>query len=387
MKIGFNLIQYTDCQGIEVFTQNLLSHFKVRPEDELILFTNQKSQKLFAGLNPAAKISNHNFRRLNRLSLIAYQQVTLPLILKKQKIDLLFCPSLAVPLLWRRKIVTIHDLAFLRFSDESNLFFKIYLKLALLSAKYFSLAIGAISNFSRSEIIQLMKVKPNKIFNISCSAPELIIPSLERRQEILKKFNLLISCNQEAKKKPYFFYIGNAYPRKNLPKTLLAFKLFSTAHPEYLFIFAGKKDERMLALEKLALSSGLKDKTIFPGFISQEEKIALIKEAVGLSLVSTYEGFGIPVLEAQIIGIPVLTANSSSLPEVAGRGAIFVDPHNTQDIATGLEKLAFDETTRQELISQGQKNIARYSWAEASANLETIFQKVIIKNNENSSNK
>ena len=373
MKIGFNLIQYTDLTGIEAFTQKIITHFQLEPDDELVLFTNQKSKELFGDLNPVAKIINKDFGHLNRFYLILYQQFDLPRALKKQKIDLLFCPSLALPLLWRRKIVTIHDLAFLRFRNESSLLFRIYLRLALLSAKYFSLAIGTVSEFARQEIVKLMKIEKDKIFIIGNGQPEFPIVVANRCQAILKKFNLVTENGEEISKKPYFVYIGNTYPRKNLPKTIKAFQLFSAKRPEYCLILAGKKDQRQQELAQLADELGLKNKVLFPGFISQEEKIALIKGATALVIISLYEGFGLPVLEAQALGTPVLAAKTSSLPEVAGDAAVLINPNDLISMADGFEKIANDEQLRQTMIASGYKNISRYSWVESAKQLRANF--------------
>jgi len=379
MKIGFNLLQYTSLSGIEVVAQKIITHFQLNPDDELVLFTNQKSKELFSNLNQQAKIINKDFSRLNRLSLILYQQFNLPRILKKQKIDLLFCPSLAMPLLWRQKIVTIHDLAFLRFKNESGLLFRIYLYLALFSAKYFSLAITTVSKFAQQEIAELMKIKPAKIFVIPNGQPEFPTVSINQCQAILKKFNLLTNGTN---KKSYFLYIGKAYPRKNLTKTIQAFQLFSTQHPEYSLILAGQKDRNQQKLIQLVKDLQLESKVIFLGFITLEEKITLIKEAAALIMISLYEGFGLPILEAQSLGTPVITSTTSSLPEIAGNSAILVDPNNLNEIIDGLEKIANNKNLCQELIIRGYKNISRYSWLESARKLKKASTEVLAKREE-----
>ena len=373
MKIGVNLIQYTNLQGIEVCTQNLLANFKLASDDELILFVNQKSAQLFKDLNPRARLVVRNFPNLSRWRLMLFQQFGLSGELRKAKVDILFCPSLALPLLYRRKIVLVHDLAFKRFQEESKFIFRIYLSLAVWSAKYLSLKIVTISEFARQEISELLKIKEQKIEIISEGVPFLPEVSVTEQLEILKKFNLISEVNGQKVTRPYFIYVGNAYPRKNLPRLLKAFKIFTDQNLEYLLVLAGRA-EQFKALQILAGELNIKDQILFTGFISDAEKVSLIKNARALCLVSLYEGFGLPILEAQKIGAPVLAARSSSLSEVAGEAAVFVNPQDEVDIAKGMEKLASDEDWRQMLIIKGYENVGKYSWASAAAKLLAVIK-------------
>ena len=107
--------------------------------------------------------------------------------------------------------------------------------------------------------------------------------------------------------------------------------------------------------------------------LSREEVAALYKKAKALTFPSYYEGFGLPVLEAESLGVPVLTSNTSSLPEVAGDSVLYVDPYSVEDIARGLEKIALDEELRKNLIQKGYENIKRFSWQKAAQQLLEIF--------------
>jgi len=367
MKIGVNLIQYTDCQGLEIFTQNILAHLPLTEEDDVVLFTNQKSAVLFSGLNPRFKIININFSYLNPLSLILFQQFGLTRELKQKKIDILFCPSLAVPLFFRNKIVTIHDVAFRRFLEETSLISRLYLNISLWSVKYFSRAITTVSEFSKNELVSLLKITPSKITVLTEGTPTLTPVSEDKAVQITDRFSL--------KNKNYFMYIGNVRPRKNLPAVLAAFKIFSQHHSDYHFLIAGKRDSKLIALADAATKMDLADKIIFPGFISPEEKTALLKRSRGLIFISLYEGFGLPVLEAQTLNVPVLSSQTSSLPEIAGNSALLVDPRNIKDIAAGMESIATDDTLRATLIKRGRENSNKYSWRRSAQTLMALCKR------------
>ena len=362
MIIGVNLIQYTELQGIETFIQNMLAHWPLAKEDRLILFTNQKSYQLFAALNPRAEIISKNLKS-RRFSLLLYQQFQLPRQLRKAGVDILLCPSLALPLFYRRKIVVIHDLAFRRYPEESGSLSRFYLNLALLSAKYLSRGLATVSEYARQEISALLKIEIAKIINISEGVP--LAPSAYSDQMAVALKDL----------PPLFFlYIGRAYPRKNLNTLIHSFQIFIKSHPDFSLLIAGQYDKRMAALRQTAEKLGLSQQIRFLDFITADAKRILIKEARALVLISHYEGFGLPVLEAQAAGLPVLAAQASSLPEIAGEGALFVDPNNQNNIVAGMAELADDKNLRQELIRRGYENIKRYSWEKSAEKLYDILK-------------
>lgn len=377
MTIAFNLIPYTSLSGLQVFAADLIKHLEIDQNDQLILFTNQKSAVWSQGLHPRAVIVSKEFSSLSRLRLTWYQQFGLIRALKKNKVDVLFCPSLAMPLLWRRKIVAIHDLAFLRFKEESSGgIFRFYLKLALLSAKYWSRQIVTISNFSRQEIVAFLKIPPEKISIISRGTPELKAVDSQTEETILQKFLL---SDENGLKKKYWLYLGAGYYRKNLPRLLEAFRLFlETESMDCCLVIAGAKDSGIKKVEAMVKGSGdwrrFSDRVIFTGLISDIEKTALIKNALALALISLYEGFGLPPLEAQALDTPVLAGNSSSLPEVCGVGAYLVDPKDIEQIKAALSLISHDLDLRQKFILAGRTNLQRYSWSKTALEFNHIIQ-------------
>lgn len=349
MKIGINLIQYTDITGVEVFARNLLSGLiKQAPNDEFILFVNSKSAKIFDFKADNVKIILKDFKKLSRIKLICYQQFGFLRALKREGINILYCPSVAAPIFYKKKIITIHDCAALRFKDEAGLFSRFYLKLIFLSAKYFSLKIVTVSDFAKQEIIDLLKIPAQKIAVISEGAPFLINIDDNILKTILAKFNL--------SDKKYFFYISNLRPRKNVSGLLKAWADFSSKHPEYYLVIAGRNNNYKSTDAKI----------IFPGIVSEEEKVALYKGAIALVFPSLYEGFGLPILEAQELGVPVISSNTSSLPEVAGTGALFFNPHDPKDICSSLEKFINYSFNKEDMINRGYKNLERFSWDKSS---------------------
>ena len=361
MKIAINLIPFKNVSGIEIFTKNIIDEF-LKLSDDNIKFYILGSENLPNVLNFQKREDRVEVIKINGLrkkySKALYQQFSIYGLLKKYKIDLLFSPSLAGPFFYKNKIMVIHDCAYDRFNEEfENILSKIYIRMMFYGAKYFSKKIVTVSNFSKRELIEFYKIKPEKIEVIYEGVPEM--PEVEENfiQEILTKFKIV---------QPYFLYIGNWRPRKNLQGLIKAFKIFTEKNKNFQLVIAGKKDKRFFDLEEIIKDENLGQKVILTDFISQEEKTALYKKAVALTFPSYYEGFGLPVLEAQSLEVPVLTSNTSSLLEVGRDSVLYVNPYNIKEIARGMEKIAFNETFKKELIKKGFENIKRFSWQKSA---------------------
>ena len=131
-------------------------------------------------------------------------------------------------------------------------------------------------------------------------------------------------------------------------------------------VLAGKRgwlyDDLFAQVTRLGLAS----RVIFPGYVEEADLPALLSGALALVFPSLYEGFGIPVLEAGACGVPVITSNTSSLPEVAGDAALLVDPHDVDAIADAMFRIATDAELRAELDRRGQENVKRFSWEKCA---------------------
>jgi len=363
MKIAINLISFSSVQGTEIFTKNIIKNLikTKKGDNDFFIFTSENLPEL---LNfPQAKIIK--IKGLKRKGSKAfYQQFNIYFLLKKYKIDLIFCPSPSAPFFYKNKVVVIYDCAYDRFSEFENFLSKTYFKMMYYGAKYFSKKIITSSSFSKKELIKFYKINPEKIDVIYGGPPELPKINEEFIQKTIKKFKL---------DTPYFIYIGNTRPRKNIIGLLKAFKIFSEKYPVYKLVLAGRIDKRFLDISDEIKKIGLYNKVIQTGFISEEEKVALYKKAITLTFPSYYEGFGLPVLEAQSLGTPVLTSNTSSLPEVGGDSVLYVNPYDIENIVQGMEKIAFHEELRENLIKKGFENIKQFSWEKSAKQLFNVL--------------
>ena len=168
---------------------------------------------------------------------------------------------------------------------------------------------------------------------------------------------------------PYFFYCGSLSPRKNILRVLRAFHRIKDRIPHHFYICTGVSwnDEPVLAYAR----GHLADRLSFLGYGRTDKLVALYSHADAFVFPSLYEGFGLPILEAQACGCPVLTSNRTSCPEVAGDAALVVDAEDESAIAEAMLTLALDPSKRDALRAKGHKNVRRYSWRRSVEALVT----------------
>jgi glycosyltransferase involved in cell wall biosynthesis len=187
------------------------------------------------------------------------------------------------------------------------------------------------------------------------------------------------SMNQEAgnmseKKKPYLLFIGRLEERKNIVRIVEAFELLKEKYQiPHKLVLVGKAGFRYERIRDYIQHSAFNIHIRELGYVTEEEKWELLRNADVFLFPTLYEGFGIPVLEAQSVGVPVVTSNTSSLPEVAGEGAVLVDPTSVESIAEGVQRLLSDQGLRSGIIEKATHNVSRYSWARCAKEIATYL--------------
>lgn len=226
----------------------------------------------------------------------------------------------------------------------------------------------AISEFTKSELAEILKIPPEKIYIVPCAVGDNMRPVTEPAAlaALREKYGL---------PEKYVLFVGNNNPRKNLERTICAFDMLKerTELPHVLVIAGeqGWKFDRAKALEGIKNA----DKVIFTGFVPDEDVPALYSAASLFVFPTLYEGFGIPVIEAQRCMTPVLTGNVSALPDTAGEGAAYADPYDTQSICEGMRAVLEDGEYAQRLVRLGLENAKRFSWDKSARLLREIIEK------------
>lgn len=228
----------------------------------------------------------------------------------------------------------------------------------------------AISEFTKKEMVELWHIPPEKIHVVPCACSDTLSRETDPRllRAVREKYHL---------PEQFVLFVGNSNPRKNLTRLLRAFDRLKrrTDIPHQLVIAGeqGWKFDKEKALRDLEHREAVR----FIGFVPDEDMAVLYSAASLFVFPTLYEGFGIPVLEAQTCGVPVLAGNCGSLPEVGGGGAYYVDPHSEKAMAEGMGKLLTQPRLAEELARLGNKNVRRFSWKQSAGRLEEIIEKEV----------
>jgi glycosyltransferase involved in cell wall biosynthesis len=284
--------------------------------------------------------------------------------------DLLFVPAHVLPLVHpRRSLVTIHDLGYLSFPSAHPWQQRLYLDLSTRWNAYAATHVLADSEATRTDLLTHYGVEPDKVTVAYPGIDESLGPVHDGT--VIEATRARYGIGDD-----YFLYLGTLQPRKNLERLVEAFAQFVTrrASSSTELILAGQRGWLCAELFQQIEERGLAQQVRLPGYIAQEDKAALLSGAIAFAFPSLHEGFGLPVLEAQACGCPVITSTTSSLPEVAGDAAILVDPGDSAAIANAMLRLANDPRLRSELIERGFVNVNRFSWESCARTILTVIE-------------
>lgn len=298
--------------------------------------------------------------------------LTKRLFLNKPRLDVLFSPGHYTPLLSRvPAVIYLMDLAYERFGSEYFTTYDInqlkrWTPLSIKKAKH----VLTISEFSKSEIISFYQTPAEKITVVYPGFDRLIyhskIPKTKQRQ-VRKKYGI---------SGKYFLYVGTLQPRKNLGKLIEAFAKLK--NKQVKLVIGGKKGWLYDQIFEQARELKLENRVLFLGFVPNEDLPGLIKGSQAYVLPSLYEGFGMPPVEAQAVGVPVVVSRVSSLPEVIGESGIYIeDPNSVNGIKEALEKvLSLKKSERAAIIEAGKENTKRFDWNLSAIKLLAILKRV-----------
>ncbi|MFZ1755856.1 MAG: glycosyltransferase family 1 protein [Caldilineaceae bacterium] len=287
-------------------------------------------------------------RRLWTHTALAWEMV-------RRRPDVLFVPSHVIPFLppglLPPAVVTLHDVGYRRFPAAHTRGQRRYLELSTRWSSFAARQVIAPSQATAADLGRFYGTPASKVRVIYEAAGAL--PQTEFLAETQ-------SVN-------YALYVGTIQPRKNLARLIDAYALLVEREKiDWELVIAGGVGWLGGQFRARVAGLGLDGRIHFPGYVDDADLPALFQNALFFAFPSLYEGFGLPVLEAQQMGVAVMTSNNSSLPEVAGDAALLVDPNDTEAIADAMLRLSRDESLRQELIAKGYKNVKRFSWEKAA---------------------
>ena len=315
-----------------------------------IIFYSKKPKLDIKGKNIKSVVLNSNNRYF-------FEQILLPKALLKYKASLYHAVgNVGVPLFSSiPAILTVHDIIPLKIKDYFSYSpFPFLSKLSYLLRLKTSLAksyeIITVSDFVKKELIVKLAVNKNKIQTIYSGVS--MVASAEELPDTLVG-------------KKYILNHGGIDIRKNLDKLIESFAIFYKKYPKINLVITGDNKRIRMQLDKLVERYDLGKSVIFTGYISDEVLASVIKNALMICYPTLSEGFGLPILEGFAARVPVISSNTSSIPEISGDAAILINPKNELDISNAMEKVITDTKFRKRMISKGYRQYTKFSWRKS----------------------
>ena len=347
--------------GTETYAYQLLRGLASQSSADmrLRLYTHQPPQPVIWPHSPYIETRVIPFPRL-------WTHLRLAAEISQHPPDVLFVPSHVLPLHCPvPAVVTVHDLAYRHHPEAYTRFQRRYLDWSTRRHTYVAQHLIADSQATKEDLVNHYRTDGQRISVVHLGRDE----SLHRVSDVAAvkaKYGIAGA---------YILYMGTLQPRKNLLRLIEAFQPLSQQHPVKL-VLAGSKGWLYDDIFALVQTLNLTERVHLPGFVPPTDKAALISGAEVYAYPSLYEGFGLPILEAMACGVPVLTSNVSSMPEIAADAALLVDPYDVASIRQGLRRLLTDQPLRQTLIQKGFQRLNHFSWANAAHQVQSILQAV-----------
>lgn len=299
-----------------------------------------------------------------------WTETVVPRALKKYQADIYFSPDMLGCCHTKIPVVfTLHDLAYKHYPEYMDFLHRWHYsrympKFAAKAAK-----IITVSTFTKEDIVEKLKVAPEKIEIIYNGAHQQYHPLTNQEAEAVKA---RYTDGQE-----YFLFTGALHPRKNIVNLLKAFVYFKRRQRSPIkLVIVGRMAWKFEEIEKAKRLMPFKEDVVWTGYLGIEELSQLTGAAYAMVYPSLFEGFGIPVLEAMTCDVPVIVSDRSSLPEVAGNAGLLVNPDLPEDIAAKMMILYKDEQLRNQLIKNARQQREKFNWDRSTEKLWNILASV-----------
>jgi glycosyltransferase involved in cell wall biosynthesis len=329
--------------GTEIYLRELLSALAVLDQtNQYFVFTNMET-----GVDLVPQQANFHRRPQAiharfRPGRILWEQIVLPLEASRFHLDVMFNPGFTAPLMALcRSVTTFHDLQHKRHPEYFRWFDLPFWRLLLWASAHRSSKLIAVSEATRADLLRYYSIPKERVSVI--------------HHGVDKQFFDL----DRSRTEPYLLCVSTLHPHKNLERLIRA---FSRKERSERLVLAGMRGFQVQAIEALIGSLELKDRVEITGWLPREDLLHLYERAKAFVYPSTFEGFGMPVLEALAAGIPVACSDIPPIKEVAGDAALFFDPIDEEGMAAALDQILNDQPLRTRLAKAGPERARPFTW-------------------------
>jgi glycosyltransferase involved in cell wall biosynthesis len=369
MRIGINALYLLPGQvgGSETYLRKLIDAMqRLDGDDEFVVYTNRENAGTFSLSSPRFRESPIAVSAGSRVARIVAEQTLLPRQVRRDRIDVLHSPGNTAPL-WAScpGVTTLLDVGYRFFPEDWSTAGRIANEILIPAMNRRVTRIITISESSKREIVEAIGVAPTAI-DVIYLGIDGNVASAGSAEQTAVRGRLRIDGD-------FLLAVSGTHPHKNLDGLLRIYERFSrerTSPPALVIV--GVRGTHQARIERLA--GAARGRVILTGWLADVELGALYRSARLLVFPSLYEGFGLPPLEAMSVGLPVVSSNTTSLPEVVGAGGVLVDPRDEAAVAAAIERTWTDEALRGELIERGYAQAKRFTWAETARKTLSVLR-------------
>ena len=332
----------------------------------------------FLDSNTMAYTGNHFLLKLKeQLNYFLWKQIMLPYQSKQLGCSVLFCSDFMVPYfsLGIKTIPVFHDAFFWEYPEHYNKYWLVFFRNLGLAAAKKSAYLVAPTQYAANQLSKYTGLSQAKIAVIG-EAPKTILDQF-KEGDVSQNIQAILSSS-------YILHVGTLEKRKNIPALIRAFKIVkSNGFPNLKLVLVGKASNKITLDDSLAIRDVINQEqlsadVILTGYLHDKDVQQLYQNAKLYVFPSINEGFGIPVLEAFKHNVPVVIANNTCLPEVAGLGAKSFNPYDITEIAQTITLLLNDQSLRQSYIEKGKEQLQKFSWEKTAGSLMQLFKKAVV---------
>jgi glycosyltransferase involved in cell wall biosynthesis len=354
LRIGVNALYLIPGRvgGTEIYLRSLLAALaEIDSGNQYVVFTNRETGTDLVPTRANFKCVSAPIRASFRPARILWEQTGLPLAVRRRHLDVLFNPGFTSPILCPCASVTVfHDLQHKRRPELFRRFDLPFWRILLYASAHLSTRLLAISEATRADLLRFYKIAPGKISVAELGVDPVFFDISQRRRVA----------------DPYILTVSTLHPHKNMDGLMHAFAEFRKTRPEFRLIVVGLRGFHTAALEKLRASLGLSEAVRFTGWIPRAELYDLFTRAAAFMYPSTFEGFGLPVLEALAAGIPTACSRIEPLSSMVGSAALQFDPGEPSAILDAMVRITSDDELRVDLSAAGPIRAKEFSWEKTA---------------------
>lgn len=338
-------------------------------EDELVIFVQDMGRSLI-DIPGSRQVEWVILADRNPGTRLIWEQTFFPQLIRRSRVDLMHALHYTRPIkLPCSSVVTFHDMTFFLYPQLHTLSKRLFFPIAIRASARKADALIAVSESTRQDAIRLLNIPANKISTTQLGVDPSFRPITDRteKRKIVEKYDL---------PEKFILYVGLVEPRKNLPLLIRAYKKLVDNGVKHNLVLVGRYGWMFEEVLQQINVLNLEDKVFLAGYVPQAD-LPLVYNLSSLFVYPTiYEGFGLPVLEAMACGIPVITTEVSSLPEIVGEAGVLVPVNDEQALYLAMDRVLKDPELYRDLTSKGPKRAAKFSWQRTAQLTMQVYRQV-----------